>query len=556
MEIGEIKSKLLENCTAQYCCLCKQNIESDDHYTGKPHEKLLQLKLKIMLRKNRPIENSGKRAGDSEDENPEKGVIGTQKKKPKKLEKEESTVILRCDLCGVTSTSKGNMDIHLKGLKHIERVEAQQLKQKGVKVSKKKELKKETKSEDSIRDDDTIADNIDSAKLDTPCPGEVDESPANKPSENEGVVLLTENEKISQNEKKDSEVKNQEKDEGPDNDEASSDDDLIILEDPYHSGPPKKKRNTQKLNNTPVIESIRLCMYPLDQSERVTVSTQDYASLEYDTFLNDIIIDFYLLYLANDVLQDSDRDKVHIFSTMFYKRLLQEPRKGAKQMAEYETDKKLTNAEKRHCRVAGWTKNVDLFEKDMLIIPICEESHWYLLLVVRAGMIFSPFNIKERKEKGEPFFIVLDSMKERQSTAVKNIRRYLAVEWNKKKCGGVKSSKAWLTELDVSSKRMSVVRPKKPEQENSSDCGIFLLHYVEKIFEDVSAFTLNSKTKTCQTLVNSKTKDWFTSEEVGRKRGEIAELIRSLTAQQKPGEDIVYPKIKFTKNGIKRIKKD
>lgn len=196
---------------------------------------------------------------------------------------------------------------------------------------------------------------------------------------------------------------------------------------------------------------------------------------------------------------------------------------------------------------------MDLFEKDMLIIPICEESHWYLLLVVRAGMIFKPFKIQERKLKGEPFFIVLDSMGERKSTAVKNIRRYLACEWNKKKCGGVKSSKAWLTELDASSKRMSIVRPKKPNQENSSDCGIFLLHYVEKIFQDVSAFTVNSKTKTCQTLVQAKTgKDWFTNEEVERKRGEIAELIRSLATQQKSGEVIEYPKVKFTKNGTKK----
>ena len=37
-------------------------------------------------------------------------------------------------------------------------------------------------------------------------------------------------------------------------------------------------------------------------------------------------------------------------------------------------------------------------------------------------------------------------------------------------------------EVEFSSKSMKVVRPVKPEQPNFSDCGIFLLQYVEKIF--------------------------------------------------------------------------
>lgn len=41
----------------------------------------------------------------------------------------------------------------------------------------------------------------------------------------------------------------------------------------------------------------------------------------------------------------------------------------------------LTAAQKRHQRVQSWTKNVNLFEKDFIIIPINEQSHWFLAII-------------------------------------------------------------------------------------------------------------------------------------------------------------------------------
>ena len=45
-------------------------------------------------------------------------------------------------------------------------------------------------------------------------------------------------------------------------------------------------------------------------------------------FLNDVIIDFYLKYLYHDILSERDRERTFIFSSFFYKRLTQKPRKG------------------------------------------------------------------------------------------------------------------------------------------------------------------------------------------------------------------------------------
>lgn len=38
-------------------------------------------------------------------------------------------------------------------------------------------------------------------------------------------------------------------------------------------------------------------------------------------------------------------------------------------------------AQKRHSRVASWTKNINLFEKDFIIVQINKDSHWFLAII-------------------------------------------------------------------------------------------------------------------------------------------------------------------------------
>ena len=71
--------------------------------------------------------------------------------------------------------------------------------------------------------------------------------------------------------------------------------------------------------------------------------------------------------------------------------------------------------------------------------------------------------------------IVLDSMGGSKTDAVSIIRDYLAAEWKTKMFGK--------EQFKFSSKEIRTVRPKKPEQENYTDCGIYLLKYIEKMFE-------------------------------------------------------------------------
>ena len=69
--------------------------------------------------------------------------------------------------------------------------------------------------------------------------------------------------------------------------------------------------------------------------------------------------------------------------------------------------------------------------------------------------------------------MVLDSLGGDNTRAVDIIKEYLEIE------GRVKLGKTALMNYE----EMKVVRPDIPQQKNGFDCGLFLLHYAEKLME-------------------------------------------------------------------------
>ena len=136
-------------------------------------------------------------------------------------------------------------------------------------------------------------------------------------------------------------------------------------------------------------------------------------------------------------------------------------------------------------------------------------------------------SLKQMK-KEETAFIVLDSMGGHQDKAVEILKEYLETEW-RAKTGEV---------ADMS--RLMVVVPKLPIQDNYFDCGVFLLQYIERIFEEVQHFL-------CPNTISSMTQEeWFSLSTIYTKRADIAALIRKLSEDQHKGETIYWPNITFT----------
>lgn len=124
-----------------------------------------------------------------------------------------------------------------------------------------------------------------------------------------------------------------------------------------------------------------LLIYPNVKGQNsVTLYEEDLDRLQPDEFLNDSIVEFYLRY-NYDSLPETTRSSAHVFNTFFYQRLTQKRDKEA----NYEAVRKWTSK----------SKGVDLFSKKFVVIPINENLHWYLAVVVNLDkVIFGPDVLK------------------------------------------------------------------------------------------------------------------------------------------------------------------
>ena len=105
--------------------------------------------------------------------------------------------------------------------------------------------------------------------------------------------------------------------------------------------------------------------YPQIGKKKATVDHVDLYKLDEGEFLNDAIVTFYMRYLE-DYMQSHTPEvakRVYFFSTFFYERLT-----NVKGKIDY-------------AAVQKWTKDVDIFTYDYLIVPINESWHWYLAII-------------------------------------------------------------------------------------------------------------------------------------------------------------------------------
>ncbi|XP_008120273.1 sentrin-specific protease 6 isoform X3 [Anolis carolinensis] len=85
-------------------------------------------------------------------------------------------------------------------------------------------------------------------------------------------------------------------------------------------------------------------------------------------------------YLVLERLKQEDADRIHVFSSFFYKRLNQRERRNPQETSN------LTLQQKRHGRVKTWTRHVDIFEKDFIFVPLNEAAHWFLAVICFPGL--------------------------------------------------------------------------------------------------------------------------------------------------------------------------
>ncbi|KAG6768608.1 hypothetical protein POTOM_027530 [Populus tomentosa] len=123
-------------------------------------------------------------------------------------------------------------------------------------------------------------------------------------------------------------------------------------------------------------ETFEEVIYPKGDPDAVSISKRDVELLRPGTFINDTIIDFYILYLKSK-LKPGDKHRFHFFNSFFFRKLA-------------DLDKGPSNAcggRLAFQRVHKWTRKMNLFEKDYIFIPINYSLHWSLIVICHPGEV-------------------------------------------------------------------------------------------------------------------------------------------------------------------------
>lgn len=214
-------------------------------------------------------------------------------------------------------------------------------------------------------------------------------------------------------------------------------------------------------------EEVRF-VYPLRNTDNVVLRQKDVDLLdpEKGRFLNDSIIDFYFAYLRERYSR-----RFGYFTCFFLRKVA-----NSRDLDD----------------IRGWV-SFNIFDKDYLLFPVNEDSHWYLIVVAKP--IAMNRKIESRGAQSSSSFAhidrcviaVLDSLPGSRADvagldSVRQVRRYLEYEYNRRFFDTYTDDKAVV-------RRGDVVR-----QLNFHDCGVHLLYNAEVLsvgneadnyFEDV-----------------------------------------------------------------------
>ncbi|GFP89554.1 probable ubiquitin-like-specific protease 2b [Phtheirospermum japonicum] len=210
-------------------------------------------------------------------------------------------------------------------------------------------------------------------------------------------------------------------------------------------------------------------IYPKGDPDAVSISKRDVDLLLPDTFVNDTIIDFYIKYLKSRQMVE-ERTKFHFFNSFFFRKL-----------ADMDKDPSSAFDGKAAFQHAEDGKSIRV-----------------------------------------PCIMHMDSLRGNHAGLKDLIQSYLWEEWKER-------LKETSEDLYSNFRNLKFIPLELPQQQNSYDCGLFLLHYVELFLEEVptnfSIYQIASSSKFLQP-------DWFPPGEASMKRTRIEKLINDLLDTQ------------------------
>lgn len=212
-------------------------------------------------------------------------------------------------------------------------------------------------------------------------------------------------------------------------------------------------------------------VFPPGKRGSITVTQEERERLKKRLYLNDSLIDFYIKYLQR-CLQAQARSPENIpffYSSFFFKRMIQ------KKPIDYNG-------------VKSWTKDIDIFRRKYIFVPICDSYHWSLIIIINLH------TFEDLMENGsdsmdadkKPKIIYMDSLDpERGSEFATKIIYYLSEEYYNRKARDDEFASEPLSQRSKKiSKLVKVLKPRVPIQSNEYDCGLYLLQCLKLFVSD------------------------------------------------------------------------
>ncbi|XP_054061301.1 sentrin-specific protease 2-like [Rissa tridactyla] len=163
------------------------------------------------------------------------------------------------------------------------------------------------------------------------------------------------------------------------------------------------------------------------------VTREDIHTLRNGCWLNDEVINFYMG-LVMERSKKAGYPSVHAFSSLFYEKLAS---------GGYRTVRRLT-------------RRVDVFHKDVILVPINLSLHWALAVI-------------DTRKKTVKYY---DSLGQGGDKICETLLKYLQEESREKRH----------VKLNVSEWTVHSMEPHEiPQQSNGSDCGVFTCKYADYI---------------------------------------------------------------------------
>ncbi|KAK0739554.1 hypothetical protein B0T21DRAFT_409899 [Apiosordaria backusii] len=282
------------------------------------------------------------------------------------------------------------------------------------------------------------------------------------------------------------------------------------------------------------------------QYGRIQLTKDDIPRLDEGQYLNDSIIEFGLKYLFGEYLRKHPdlNKRVYMHNSFFYTSLT-----GDGSGFKYDSVKR-------------WTAKVDLLSYDYVVVPINQNFHWWVAIICNPGKLDpdarqkpkdlaasadvemtdapplgksdivdlatddknlgfgTPLQTQSKQRKAtynldDPRIILLDSLGSPHGLTVKHLRDYLVAEFQDKR-GRI------LNPPDLPP-RLGMKAVNLPQQPNFTDCGVYLLGYMQEFVKNPDMFV--------KALLSKERQEWTLSAPELRKAWRVTILAKKKRPQ-------------------------